>query len=414
MITKIVSISILSLSVGFGLSACGGGGNGGTTTGTGTSTTVGTVTGFGSVYVNGVEFETSDTRCELDDTPVANSGTDNCGLKLGMKVRVEGSVSDDGRHGHADAIYYDDDVEGPISALSTISPTQKQFTIFGLPVLVEDGKTTFDDESSGANYGFTDLTNDDVVEVSGYFDGNQIVASHLERQFSTDSDWEVKGTVSGYSDGDTQFTLELLLVGLIVTIDINGIALPANFGNGVFVEVKVNSWDSGTQTATASEIEIEDRDEFEDNDNDVKLRGMLWVDNDGNYWIHNTQLQFTDDIEVEPAVQIQDLVNQVVKVEGYIQDSVFIADEIELEDGDNEVRGVVTSVDATGDKTGTVIIDGGTANEIVVVSTTETMIHHDNVDISLTDVLGSTVEVEYFINSAGDNIATHIECESCS
>lgn len=77
------------------LSACGGGSTGSTGTGTGTSTgsgagagsvSSGTVTAFGSVFVNGHEFDTDRARVIDDDTGTTSSGT--AALEVGMSVDV--------------------------------------------------------------------------------------------------------------------------------------------------------------------------------------------------------------------------------------------------------------------------------------------------------------------------------------
>ena len=46
---------------------CGGSGDSGTTTGSTDITTVGAITGFGSVYVNGVKYETDNAEYEVED-----------------------------------------------------------------------------------------------------------------------------------------------------------------------------------------------------------------------------------------------------------------------------------------------------------------------------------------------------------
>ena len=61
-------IAILSV-VGFLTSSCGGGGGGGDVAGgglSGTGVSSGAITNFGSIFVNGVEFETSGASISLD------------------------------------------------------------------------------------------------------------------------------------------------------------------------------------------------------------------------------------------------------------------------------------------------------------------------------------------------------------
>jgi len=81
------------------LAACGGGGSSGGIGGTGgggggiggTGVAYGTITAFGSVWVNGVEYGTGSTTFKTDDHP--NGGATQGDLRIGMVVRVDGSVS---------------------------------------------------------------------------------------------------------------------------------------------------------------------------------------------------------------------------------------------------------------------------------------------------------------------------------
>ena len=98
--------------------ACGGGGSvasvgsGGTGTLSASTFSVGTITGFGSVFVNGTRFE--DTNASVSDEDGARSRND---LKLGMVVKVQGSVNASGT-ATASSFSFDSELQGR-SALST-------------------------------------------------------------------------------------------------------------------------------------------------------------------------------------------------------------------------------------------------------------------------------------------------------
>ena len=115
------------------ITGCGGGGGGGSVAGGGiggTGITNGTVTGFGSVFVNGVEFETSGSSFDVDDDPAAVEGD----LDIGMVVTVVGVVNSDGVTGTATSIKYDDEVEGPIAAnpVEDADMLTKTFVVLGI------------------------------------------------------------------------------------------------------------------------------------------------------------------------------------------------------------------------------------------------------------------------------------------
>ena len=86
---------------------------------------LGTINGFGSIFVNGVEFETDEADILVDGQRVGEDA-----LGLGMVVLVDGTVNEDGVTGTANSVVFDDEVEGPIEA---IQPGQ-------------DGEREFDDE----------------------------------------------------------------------------------------------------------------------------------------------------------------------------------------------------------------------------------------------------------------------------
>jgi Domain of unknown function (DUF5666) len=118
------------------VSACGGGGDsaGGAAPPPAatqkTSMTHGPVLGFGSVIVNGIRFDDSTAKIEVED-----DDDDKGGLKLGMVVRVEGKVNDDGVTGKADRIEMGAEVRGPVETVDTAA---KSFVAMGASVKVND------------------------------------------------------------------------------------------------------------------------------------------------------------------------------------------------------------------------------------------------------------------------------------
>ncbi len=261
------------------LSACSDGSpsasaSAGGASGSGSASASGTVTGFGSLFVNGKKFETQNVEVRHDGitercTITANVN-DRCGLKEGMKVTVSGSFS--GSTHRASTIIQEDTLEGPITSKDIAN---SQFAVLGQTVLVDD-TTKFD---SGLN--FAALAVNDVVEVSGYVKSDGvIVASFIERKngvvgCGTDG-CEIKGIVKNHDHASTQFQIG----GLTVIYDLDSSnatpdtiidnSMPAPNGNnwnGIFVEVKGTALAGTTLTATKVERENEGAgnavDEFE-------------------------------------------------------------------------------------------------------------------------------------------------------
>src|SRR5712671_5356358 len=114
----------------FALASCGGG-----TGGAGVTGSFGTITAFGSVFVNGVEFNTSGATIVLDDNPAAESN-----LRVGMVVTVSGSRS--GSSGSATRIEVDDALKGFVEA----KPDANHWTVMGQTVLADD-RTRFENNA---------------------------------------------------------------------------------------------------------------------------------------------------------------------------------------------------------------------------------------------------------------------------
>lgn len=160
------------------LTACGGGGDGGTVGASATATSVGAISGFGSVIVNGVRFDDSTARITDDSDSTISSSN----LGLGMRVEVRGSVNDDGT-GSASSINVFSEVQGPVSNLNAGAGT---FSILGFNVSV-DGATVFEDF-----LGLTALADGNTVEVHGTRSGNSIVASRVELKTPAPGDTFIK------------------------------------------------------------------------------------------------------------------------------------------------------------------------------------------------------------------------------
>src|SRR5882672_6915774 len=121
------------------LGACGGGGGGGTTTaggigGTGIAST-GTISAFGSVFVNGVEFRTTGTSITINDG--ANRAENE--LKVGMVVDVSGTLDASGSTGMATSITFRDKLQAQIQS---IDPVNKIIVALGQTVKT-DNNTVF-------------------------------------------------------------------------------------------------------------------------------------------------------------------------------------------------------------------------------------------------------------------------------
>tara|TARA_R110002072_G_scaffold126279_2_gene263074 strand:+ start:1234 stop:2736 length:1503 start_codon:yes stop_codon:yes gene_type:complete len=161
----LLKLTCAALTLGLlSFGACsGGGGKGGAGIGGSGYKADGTVTEFGSVFVNGVEFDTSAAVFEIEGA----SGS-QASLILGMRVQVEATLDASGTKGTATRVTFEDELEGPIPAGGAITEDadqeNKDFSILGVAVRVNVDDTTF----SGLTY--QSLALGDSLQISGFYD----------------------------------------------------------------------------------------------------------------------------------------------------------------------------------------------------------------------------------------------------
>lgn len=401
-----------------GLVACGGGGGGDTTTTSSKDvSTVGTITGFGSVYVSGIKFDTDSSNYDVDDD---DTSTDQSDLAVGMKVKVVGSINDDGVSGTANSIYYDDDVEGPIDSNSMVEDaTTKSFTVLGMSVQVDANTTVFDDGAT-----FVDLAEGDIVEVSGYFDGTQISATRIELQANADDEFEIKGTVDSYDGSTISLTLQNgSPAGPYDVSDSDPEISPGT--SGQFVEVKLMKA-PGSDNLEAIEIELDDEDLLDDADEDVSIHGVITLDVDtGDMMINGVPFDVNAGTEYEPTSLEGNLVDGMeAEVEGVMVDGVLIAEEIEAEsEGEIEIEARVTDVVADADGiNGSVTMTLYSGAALTVKSDSNTLFEDDSSSdegdgsFTLNDLDTTTdyLEIKAYLNDASELVASKIRREDSS
>jgi hypothetical protein len=240
--TKRTYMSAIAAVAALVLAGCGGSGTGAS------PTTRGPITGFGSVWVNGIEFRTgSATHRRMLDTGMDYSGgvQDCTVLSVGMIVTVHHGDGDD----NATEIEYEDNLQGPVQYLNL---TDNTFEVLGQKVRYS-GATNIKDGP---------IDNGFVVEVSGLTASDNVIdATYIEVKTVGSGEYEIKGYV--YSVGtDNTFRLGPLPGVSTVTVDIAGVT-PHDIPGGVlaagqFVEVKTRSLATGrfpNATIHATEVE---------------------------------------------------------------------------------------------------------------------------------------------------------------
>ena len=356
---------LLTLLLALLLISCSGGGASSNSGGIGGSgmTAQGSVSGFGSIIVNGTEFDTTTARVIVEgeekgigDTVVLNN------LEVGMVVTVYGT---DSNNPVADRVTYNDNVEGPVESISDIDATTKEIVVLGQTVIVNVVT-----ELKGTT--FADLAVDDVVEVSGFVDDTGTIwATFLEK---TDGVvFEVTGFVKNLDTVLETFEINNITVDYS-SADTSG--LPGGEpAEDLFVEVE------GTLTPTdeifADSVEPGDELDVEDSD-EIEIEGFVTDVSmaPGEFTVGNQVVRTDASTVYVDGDQSDILPGQKLEAEGTLVNGILLATEVEFWEPDQiEVEGDVTAIASPTEFTvGTQVVqtdagtvyEGGTAGDIAL------------------------------------------------
>ena len=393
------SKGLLTLGTAF-VVACGGGGDqvagidGGGSPAPVASNIVsqGTITGFGSVIVNGVRYDTSGATITIDGSPGVESD-----LVVGQVVVVTGTINQAGTEGTATRVDFDDAVEGPIESIDVAGDSM---VVLGQTVRV-DADTSFEDDINPAS--LEGLMVGDIVEVSGFADANgDILATHIELE-DAGSDFEVTGFAANVDTAAMTLEINALVVDY-------GMAMLDDFPNGQpedgqLVEAKGSTLGAAGELI-ATELEFKGNDlDFDDID-EAEIEGLITrfvsatdFDVNGIPVTTNASTEFEGGTSADLALGVR------VEVEGDIDGAgVLVADEVEFErEGTIRIGAIVEAVQANQLTLLGIDVTVNSGTEF------EDQSSQDVQDFELGDVsVGDYVEVRGF-EDMGSLIATRLE-----
>jgi hypothetical protein len=398
-------IPTILLAAAAALVACGGGsGMSGTTpSGSAPVMSTGTITGFGSIYVNGVHFKTTSATIRKNGQVVAQSA-----LKVGEIARIKGSENHSDGTGSADSVDVDESVAGPIA---TIDTTLNTLTVLGQTVKIDAG-TSFSSDVKPAD--ITGLNMNDFVEVSGLIgaDGT-ITATRIDRAASTGTTLQVLGTLASIDTAAHTFMINALKVNYSAA-NLTGFSggQPAN---GDLVEVQGMTFDSATTTLTATRVDKQMSDQEQAGDHrDMEHEGLITrFVSATDFDVAGAAVTTTSATVYRNGTAADLALNVKVEVEGSPNSSnVVVADVISFHhNGGVELQSTVTAVTAS-----TLTVLGV---EITVTSSTrfEDRSSAQVEMFSLSNVsVGDTVDVHGFESPAGSGklVATRLDRQPAS
>lgn len=309
----------------------------------GTGISSGRITGFGSIYVNGVRYEVDQAQFYRDGALV--SGQD--AFSVGEFVTVTGGEAEDGGTSTASQVSFDSLLVGEVTTVSSDNQTIKVM-----------GQTVNTDELSvlhGVGQ-LTELLAGNVVEVSGIRAADGVITASsirlVQKQYPQDGSLlKLAGSVSGLQTQQTSFRLGDLVVDYSPA-QLEGFLPGITLANGQFVEVETRTALQG-QTVMASKVRLKPlRTDYPQNTR-LELEGIITAVESASRFSVNAQPVSWDANTRLVGLATSDLVLDVaVEVEGRVAgDGTLQASRIALRHARGMPgmawKGAITAIDAT-------------------------------------------------------------------
>lgn len=392
---------LVAAAIGALAVACGGSGSSNmssTTSGMSAVMATGTITGFGSIFVNGTEFQTTNAIITKNGQTVGQSQ-----LAVGEIARVKGEKDDSNGQGEAEEVDVDEAVVGPISAIDT---TNNVVTVLAQVVKINAG-TSFSTDIQPAD--ITRLKVGETIRVDGMTDSTgDIVATRIEMG-SSSSPLQVVGTVTSLNSMSHTFMINALNVDYS-SANLTGFSSGAP-SSGDVVEVQGTSFDTTTTTLTAQSVHREMSEQEEAGGDDVEREGLITrfastmdFDVAGKPVTTTSSTVYRNGTATDLALDVK------VEVEGMLNSSnVLVASSVTFEhNGAIELEAQASAVDAT----------GGTVTLLGVQVTVNSMTRFEDESsaqvqmFSLSNVsVGDTLRVRGYQSPAGSNMVTATQVE---
>ncbi|MBW9265278.1 MAG: hypothetical protein K1565_07105 [Candidatus Thiodiazotropha sp. (ex. Lucinisca nassula)] len=314
LIRKILISAVMGAAVA-GLTSCGGGGGPQVADGGigGTGITQGRVTSFGSIFVNGIEFNTDDASFTVNNMAATQDD-----LAIGMVVNISGSSDASNASGIADSVSYDSLIEGVVS--SNDITNNNTLEVMDQTITV-DGDTVYDNQIDATT--LENLPVNSEVEVSGFTDGTgTVLATRIEVKSLAwaGGELEVSGVISAVSGSQFQ-------IGSLV---IDASSIPSIPPAGTFVEVEGNSFSGGLFVADSIEIEGDGSLVVAEDGEEVEIEGQITQALDANNLFSlNGQIVDASATSLSGAAS-QLALGRIAEVEGVMNGDILLAEEIEL------------------------------------------------------------------------------------
>lgn len=165
-------------------------------------TTTGRINGFGSIFIDGVEYDTSTAQIRIDDQPATEAD-----LRVGHVVTLTGTLNADGKKGTATQVILTSDVRGDIASVDVDA---NSFVVLGQTVKVT-ADTLFDESTQAQD--LAELKSGTKVRVSGFTSATgEVLASRVDAAPTAAVDVQVSGKIRNLDSAAMSFRVNNLVV----------------------------------------------------------------------------------------------------------------------------------------------------------------------------------------------------------
>ncbi len=389
--------AVLGTFAAVGLAACGGGGDGIDSGGTGgaptqQSFTNGSITGFGSIIVNGVRFD--DSQAVIVDDEGRSRGRGD--LALGMVVDIDaGAIAtdavEDKQSGVARRIEFASEIRGPVQSVDAAGGT---FVALGQTVRV-DADTVFHDLANG----LASVRAGQLVEVYAFFDesSGSYSATRIERHTAMTS-YKLRGPVAKLDAGARRFSIGGLTISYA---GVPAAGLPA-LADGTVVRISLNPDPQGSVWLA---LDARPRERRLDEGVEATLEGFVRdFAGAGSFTLNGVAVDASGDVRFRGGDRSQLVEGARIHVDGEIRGGVLVAQRIDIKrrgggGEDFELEGRIATYDRAA---GTFELQGIT----VAVDARTHFVRGRASDLAV----GRRVEVRGVLSGAGERLlATRIK-----
>jgi len=260
---------------------------------------VGVITGFGSVYLNGVRYDMSGAQVMVNGAAATESD-----LKVGQFIQLKGHAHDAGYY--ADVVRYHHIIEGPISSIDIAASS---FVAMGQTVFVTSSTTLGDGIVPASIEG---LKVGAVVEVSGLVASTGVIEATRVDLMASGGSYDVTGYVSNLDAAKLRFNVNALAVDYsTATLDGFATGAPSNGdlvlvkgdtfnADGSFVafrvELRSNDW---LTPGVGDQLEVEGAITDFVSATDFKVSGWPVTTTASTVYEHGTVANLANDVKVE-------------------------------------------------------------------------------------------------------------------